>query len=78
MQNLSDDERRDIDDLVNNLNPKGIEEKPAEEEISNNGSNGEGSMDVTEDHVISEAVTTDNSPVASSNNFFLSLILSQS
>ena len=64
MQNLSDDERRDIDDLVNNLNPKGIEEKPAEEEISNNGSNGEGSMDVTEDHVISEAVTTDNSPVA--------------
>ena len=69
MQNLSDDERRDIDDLVNNLNPKGVEEKPAEEEISNNGSNGEGSMEVTEDHVIpeadsSEAVTTDNSPVA--------------
>ena len=61
MQNLSDDERRDIDDLVNNLNPKGVEEKPAEEEISNNGSNGEGSMEVTEDHVIPEAVTTDNS-----------------
>ena len=66
MQNLSDDERRDIEDLVNNLQPEGVEEKPAEEEISNDGSNGEGLPEVIEDHVISEAggseaVTTDNS-----------------
>ena len=67
MQNLSDDERRDIDDLVNNLKPEGIEEKPAEEEISDNGSDSGGSPEATEDHFISEAdtpeaLTTDNSP----------------
>ncbi len=68
MQNLSDDERRDIDDLVNNLKQEGIEEKPAAEEISHNGSNGEGFPETTEDTTISEevspeALTTDSSSV---------------
>ena len=68
MQNLSDDERRDIDDLVNNLKPEGIEEKPAEEEISHDGSNVEGLPETAEDTTISEedipeALTTDSSSV---------------
>ncbi len=68
MQNLSDDERRDIDDLVNNLKPEGIEEKPAEEKVSHDGSNGEGFPETAEDTTISEednheALTTDSSSI---------------
>ncbi len=39
-QNLSDDERKDIDDLVSSLKPDSIDEEPAETEIPLNGSNG--------------------------------------
>ena len=41
MKNLSDDELRDIDDLVSNLAPEDNIEPPVEEETPTNGSNGE-------------------------------------
>lgn len=40
MQNLSDDERKDIEDLVSSLKPDRIDEEPAETEKPLNGSNG--------------------------------------
>ena len=74
MQNLSDDERRDIDDLVNNLNPEGTEEKSAEGEISNNGSDGEGSPETAEDHTLSEVVTAEALTTDNSSSDLLKLV----
>lgn len=48
MQNLSDEERKDIDDLVSSLKPEEVEEKQAETEIHVNGSNGRSDSDVVE------------------------------
>lgn len=41
MKNLSDDEMRDIDDLVSDLVPEESDVPPVEEELPTNGSNGE-------------------------------------
>ena len=41
MKNLSDDELRDIDDLVSNLAPDESSDPPVETENPENGSNGE-------------------------------------
>ena len=41
MKNLSDDELRDIDDLVSNLTPEETAEPSVEEEVTADGSNGE-------------------------------------
>ena len=46
MKNLSDDELRDIDDLVSNLAPEDNVEPSVEEETPANGSNGEGRLGV--------------------------------
>lgn len=48
MQNLSDEERKDIDELVSSLKPEEVEEKQAETELSINGSNGRSDSDSVE------------------------------
>ena len=48
MQNLSDEERKDIDDLVSSLKPDKAEEEQAEMEIHVNGSNGRSDSDGVE------------------------------
>lgn len=48
MQNLSDEERKDIDDLVSSLKPESVEEEQAEIEIPINGSNGSSELKVEE------------------------------
>ena len=48
MQNLSDDERKDIEDLVSNLKPDSFDEEQAEKEIPIDGSNGNSESDVIE------------------------------
>jgi len=47
MKNLSDDEMRDINDLVSNLAPEDNVEQPIEGEISTNGPNGEALPEVS-------------------------------
>ena len=42
MQNLSDEERKDIDDLVSSLKPDEVEEEQAETEIPLDGSDSDG------------------------------------
>ena len=48
MQNLSDEERKDIDDLVSSLKPDEVEQEQAETEIHVNGSNGRSDSDSVE------------------------------
>lgn len=48
MQNLSDEERKDIDELVSSLKPDEVEEKQAETDIPINGSNGRSDSDSVE------------------------------
>lgn len=48
MQNLSDDERKDIDELVSSLKPDEVEEEQAETELPINGSNGRSDSDSVE------------------------------
>lgn len=50
MQNLSDEERKDIDDLVSSLKPDEVEEEQAETEIplDGDGSNGRSDSAVVE------------------------------
>jgi len=47
-QNLSDDERKDIEDLVSSLKPESIDEEPAATEIPLKGSNGNSESNVFE------------------------------
>ena len=48
MQNLSDDERKDIEDLVGSLKPDNIDEEPADTEMPLGGSNGNSESNVIE------------------------------
>ncbi len=56
MQNLSDEERKDIDDLVSSLKPDSVEEEQAETEIPINGSNGRADSDVVETESIEDDI----------------------
>lgn len=61
MKNLSDDELRDINDLVSNLAPEESTEPPAEEETPEDGSNGEALNVETESP--SESPSIDEEPL---------------
>ena len=71
MKNLSDDELRDIDDLVSNLTPEDNIEPPAEEETSANGSNGEAVSEETSSPPESSSIDSDPlNPKASTEDLF--------
>ncbi len=61
MKNLSDDELRDIDDLVSDLVPEDTVEPPVEEETPANGSNGEALSEETSSP--SESPSIDGEPL---------------
>ena len=71
MKNLSDDELRDIDDLVSNLTPEDNIEPSAEEETSANGSNGEAVSEETSSPPESSSIDGDPlNPKASTEDLF--------
>ncbi|TFB13343.1 hypothetical protein E3V33_02350 [Candidatus Marinimicrobia bacterium MT.SAG.4] len=61
MKNLSDDELRDIDDLVSNLAPDENSDPPVDEEVPENGSNGEAVS--VETPALQESPSIDENPL---------------
>jgi len=69
MQNLSDDERKDIEELISDLKPDSFGEEQAEKEILIDGSNGNSESDVIEAEKIEEEVVAsqENAEVTSAD-----------